>query len=180
MNTYVYQTVALVLQIAQAHNVTVSGCHKYNVPSGNITDLSSSTQPSASSLTSYSLAAITGADDFRDNRTTIKDLFDTIVYNTRKITPTCTFPIVGLYPFVSLTPFRIKSDPSGLLGTCRRKHFLRNYPDGGLLRYDSYGLPTRSVEQLPPYSPQKLKNPVLIIGNSVRTPYHLNRNYFIA
>ena len=104
MNTYIYQTVALVLQIAQAHNVTIPGCQKYNVPSGNITDPSSSTQSSTSNLTSYSAAAITGADDFADNQTTIKDLFDTIVYNTRKITPTCKFPIVGSYPFVSLTP----------------------------------------------------------------------------
>ena len=180
MNTYVYQIVALILQIAQAHNLAVPGCQKYNVPSGNITDPSSSTQPSASNLTSYSLAAIARADDFRDNQSTIKDLFDSIVYNTRNITPTCMFPIVGSYPSVSLTPFRTKSDASGLSGTCRGKHFLRNYADDGLLRYDSYGWPIRSVEQLLPYRPQKLKNPVLIIGNSVRTPYHLNRNCTIA
>ena len=180
MNTYVYQTVALVLQIAQAHNVTVPGRQKYNVPSGNIPDPSSSTQPSASNLTSYSLAAIAGADDFRDSQSTIKDLFDSIVYNTRKITPTCTSPIVGSYPFVSLTPFRIKSDPSGLLCTCKRKPFLRNHADDGPLRYGSYGWPTCSVEQLPSYNPQKLKNPVLIIGNRVRIPYHLNRNYLIV
>ena len=177
MNTYVYQTAVLILQIAQAHNVTVPGGHKYNVPPKNTTNSGPSTPPSASNLTSYSIAAIVGADDFRDNKTTIKDLFDTIVGNTRNITPTCMFPVVGSYPFISLTPFGIKSDPRGLLRTCRRKHFLRNYPDNGLLRSLAYGWPIRSIEQLPPYSPQNLTKPILIIGNSVRTPYPLNLNY---
>lgn len=33
--------------------------------------------------------------------------------------------------------------------------------------YGSYGWPVRSVERLPPYSPAKLKTPVLVIGNTV-------------
>jgi hypothetical protein len=32
----------------------------------------------------------------------------------------------------------------------------------------SYSWPIRSVEQLPPYTPAKLKIPVLVIGNTVR------------
>jgi hypothetical protein len=79
--------------------------------------------------------------------------------------------------FFSLIPFGIKSEPSGLMGKCMRKCFPRNYPDNSLLSYTSYKWPARSVEQLPSYSPRKLKNPVLIIGNSVRTAYPLNRNH---
>ena len=98
MNTDIYQTVAVILQTAQAHNVTVPGGAKYNVPSGNITaDLTMPTQPGAgprSNLTSYSTAAIVGADDYKDSQVTIKDLFDIIVQNTREVTPTCMFPTV--------------------------------------------------------------------------------------
>ena len=89
MNSDVYQIVALILQSAQAHNVTIPGGKKYNVPSGNITiDLD---QPSTSQNTSlsYSTVAITGADDFRDNNTQVKDVFDDIVENTRDVSPTC-------------------------------------------------------------------------------------------
>lgn len=104
MNTYIYQTVAIVLQISQAHNITVPGGHTYNIPSGNITLTPPNTGP-ASNLTSYSIAAITGADDFTDNQTTIKDIFDTLVQDTRELTPSCMFPVVDSYPFASLTPF---------------------------------------------------------------------------
>ena len=183
MNTDVYQTIAIVLQIAQAHNVTVPGGAKYNVPSGIIpTDPAWSTSGAgpAPNLTSYSTVAITGADDFRDGQTTVKDMFDTFVQITREITPTCMFSTAASYLFVSLTPLSHKSEPSGLVGTCRRKHFLRNYSDNILLSYTAHGWPTRSVEQLPPYNPQKLRNSILIIGNSVRTFYPLTRNYPIA
>ena len=36
------------------------------------------------------------------------------------------------------------------------------------LSYDSYKWPVRSVERLPAFDLKPLKNPVLVIGNSVR------------
>ena len=39
------------------------------------------------------------------------------------------------------------------------------------LSYIAYGWPVRSIEQLPPFNLTQLKNPVLVIGNSVR-PYN--------
>ena len=39
--------------------------------------------------------------------------------------------------------------------------------------YSSYDWPVRSVEQLSPYTPAKLKIPVLIIGNTVRASRRL-------
>ena len=102
MNSGLYQIAALVLQTAQAHNVTIPGGKRYNVPSGNITiDNDTASTPT---LTSYSTTAISGADDFRDNNTEIKDLFDTIVEITRDITPTCEFPTTPPYPFVFIDP----------------------------------------------------------------------------
>jgi hypothetical protein len=102
VNTDAYQIVALILQIAQAHNVTVPGGHQYNVPSENIT---SPTLPAQlPPQISYSTAAITGADDFNDGETTIKDLFDITVQITREVTPTCMFPIVGSYIYLSHLP----------------------------------------------------------------------------
>jgi hypothetical protein len=98
VNTDAYEIVALILQIAQANNVTVPGGHQYNVPSGNITGPTLLTQPGP--VTSYSTAAIIGADDFNDDETTMKDLFDIIVQITREVTPTCMFPIVGLYIYL--------------------------------------------------------------------------------
>jgi hypothetical protein len=92
VNIDLYQTVALILQIAQAHNVTVPGGHQYNVPSGNITSPTSSTQ--FGPAISYSTEAIMGADNFNDDETTIKDLFDIIVQTTREVSPTCMFLIV--------------------------------------------------------------------------------------
>ena len=35
-------------------------------------------------------------------------------------------------------------------------------------RSDTFGWPVRSVERLPPFDLSKLKNPVLVIGNTVR------------
>ena len=87
MNTDVYTLVGLILQIAQAHNVPVGG-GKYNVPSGDFTDHGT---PPPQNLTSYSTAAIAGADNFSDDGLTIKGLFDTLVDITRTITPTCKF-----------------------------------------------------------------------------------------
>ena len=89
VNTVLYAFVALVLQTAQALNVTAPGGHMYNVPTGNFT--SDPTGDAAPTLVSYSQVAITGADDFYDGGVTIKDVFDVIVNNTREVTPTCTF-----------------------------------------------------------------------------------------
>jgi len=89
MNRGVYQIAALVLQAAETYNVThtIDGGRKYNVPSENITiDDPPLYQVS---LTSYSQAAIAGADDFSDDDATIEDLFDDIVAVTRKVSPTC-------------------------------------------------------------------------------------------
>ena len=108
MNTYVYDVVALVLQSAQAHNITVPGGDKYSVPPENITDSISSIvsdSGTVSNLTVYSITAIIGADDFRDNQKTIEEVFDIIVQTTREITPTCMFATIGSYPFDSLTTF---------------------------------------------------------------------------
>jgi len=91
VNGVVYQFVGLVLQASQVHNIAIEGCAKYNAPSGNVT-LTGTGSPSSPTLTSYSLAAIIGADDFVDSNATMKDLFDTIVNVTRQITPTCAFP----------------------------------------------------------------------------------------
>ena len=86
MNTDVYSFVALVLQAAQALNITVPGGHKYNVPIGNFT-ISDIIGTSTPTLASYSSVAISGADDFNDGSVTIKDIFDIIVRNTREVTP---------------------------------------------------------------------------------------------
>ena len=102
MNSDIYTFVASILQIAQAHNVTVDGSARYNVPSGTI-DASSLSDAPSPNLTSYTEAAIVGADDFNDGSTTITDVFDIIVNITRQATPTCEFPIVRLYLFVLLT-----------------------------------------------------------------------------
>lgn len=127
VNTDVYSFVALVLQAAQALNITVPGGRKYNVPIGNFT-ISDIIGTSTPTLASYSSVAISGADDFNDGSVTIKDIFDIIVRNTREVTPT--------------------------FGTAWS------------LGYNSYKWPVRSVERLPPYTPAKLKIPVLVIGNT--------------
>ena len=88
MNGYVYQFVALVLQAAQAHNITIDGVANYNVPPGNITT-DGTGNPSPPSLTSYTITAIIGADDFNDDNTTLNEVFDVIVNITRQVTPTC-------------------------------------------------------------------------------------------
>lgn len=99
MNTEVYPVVAVILQIAQAHNVTVGGGVKYNVPSA-IDSPSASSEASSQNLTSYSSVAIAGGDDFNDGSVTIKDVFGIIVNTTREVTPTCKFPVIHPYLFV--------------------------------------------------------------------------------
>jgi len=109
VNGYIYQFVALVLQTAQANNVTVPGGDTYNFPSVNITDPTEGVDPGTtpvSNLTSYTTAAIIGADDFSNGKTTINDVFDMIVQVTRNVTPTCMFLTVGSCMLVPLTLFR--------------------------------------------------------------------------
>ena len=50
----------------------------------------------------------------------------------------------------------------------KREHFLGIHADNSFLSYNMYGWPVRSVERLPPFSPKQLKNPVLVMGTSVR------------
>jgi hypothetical protein len=100
VNGDLYQFAGLILQAAEAHNITVGGGSKYNVPSGNLTLPS---VPVTQNLTSYSLSAIAGADNLDDDSVTVRDVFDTIVDITREITPTCEFPVVRSYLFILLT-----------------------------------------------------------------------------
>ena len=120
VNGFIYQFVALVLQAAQAHNVTTNGGVKYNVPSGNIT-IDGTGNSSSPSLTSYSTAAIIGADDFDDEDITLTEAFDIIVNITRQVTPTCTF--LNSNPFILFINLPlIKLEPSGTLGMYRRRY----------------------------------------------------------
>ena len=92
MNNDFYRIALLVLQTAQANNVTIPGGKTYNVPEGFAIDKTLLSLDGASpvqGLTPYSLAAISGADDFGDSNTKIKDMFDIIVEITRSVTPTC-------------------------------------------------------------------------------------------
>jgi hypothetical protein len=93
VNTVIYDGVALILQAAQALNIPPPEGHKYNVPSGNISPNVTGDEPPPT-LTSYSQAAIAGADNFMDSDVTIKDVFDVIVSTTREVTPTCRFSTV--------------------------------------------------------------------------------------
>ena len=100
VNGEIYQFVAFVLQASKAHNITIDGGDKFDVPSGNFTGQEMGN--SSPNLTSYSTPAIIGADDFNDDNTTVTDLFDIIVNVTRQVTPTCAFPSSPLSSF-SLT-----------------------------------------------------------------------------
>ena len=168
-NNEVYQLIGLIHQTALSHNVTLDGGVKINVPSGNFSFDKSRLGKSGAALaalTSYSSAAIAGADNFNDDSATISDVFDTIVENTRDITPTCKFSFVRSYPFALL--IRPKSSWNRLDHWVRASnHFLRMRSDDRL-SYTSYGWPIRSVEKLTPYVPKKLTHPVLLVGNTVR------------
>ena len=89
---------AFLLQTAKAHNIPVG---QYNIPSEPIVLHEPPAAPP--NLTSYTGAAIPGADNFNDDKVTIKDVFGVIVDNTRNETPTCESPIVCSYLFVWLT-----------------------------------------------------------------------------
>ena len=112
MNGPIYEFVAFVLQASKAHNVTIDGGAKYNVPSEEVTIdkaalesfLNGTGGNSPQDSTSYTAAAISGADDFNDENTTIRDFFDIIVNNTREVSPTCKFSLfTHTHSFVSLT-----------------------------------------------------------------------------
>ena len=102
VNGFLYEYVALVLQASQAYNVTIPGCGKYNVPSGNIT-IDDTVENYYPTRVSYSQSAIVGADNFNDANTTIRDVFDIFVGNTRELTPTCTFLTIRPTVFIVLT-----------------------------------------------------------------------------
>ena len=101
VNGPIYEFVAFVLQASKAHNLTIDGGAKYNVPSEEVTIDKATLEPflnwaggdSSQDLTSYTIAAISGADDFNDDNTTITDLFNSIVNNTREVSPTCKFSL---------------------------------------------------------------------------------------
>ena len=169
-NGDIYQVVCLILQAAEAHNITVGGGSKYNVPSGDFTTNLPNVPATSQNLTSYALAAIAGADNFNDDNVIARDVFDIIVDVTREVTPTCEFPIVRPYLRTPPTHPQIKSEPCGLLGMCKRRSSLGAHSDDSLISYSSYGWPVRSVERLPPFNSKQLKHPVLVIGNTVRTP----------
>ena len=162
-----------VLQTSRAHNVTVNGGAKYNLPPGEFTIdqsfLSEIGVTSSPSLTSYTAAAIAGADDFNDDDTSIRDVFDIIVSVTREITPSCKPPIIRSYPFVLLSP---KSSRNRLEPYVRARGSTCQTYSLTIARSSTYGWLVRSVERLLPYSPKRLRYPVLVIGNSVRA-FHL-------
>ena len=134
MNSVIYEFVAFVLQSAQAHNITIDGGAKYNVPSERVTIdkaafeafLNEIGAVPAKNMTSHALTAISGADNFNDDNTTIRDVFDIIVNNTREVTPTCKSSVIRLSVHFTY-PFGIKSEPSGVLGTCKANNFLMMY-----------------------------------------------------
>ena len=179
MNNDIYPLVALILQTAQAYNITIDGGAKYNVPSTvDMSFLNDIGAAAPANLTSYSVDAISGADTLVDDSVTIKDVFDVIVNITREVTPTCGSSTVRSYPLVLLT-YRTKSEPSGILGTCKKMYLLRVHSDNNIYSYNTYKWPVSSVERLPPPNPKQLKIPVLLIGNSVRA-FHSRTNLFIG
>lgn len=103
MNDVTYNLVAFILQTSQTHNVTIDGGDKYNVPAEQVT-IDESVFGSTQSLATYGLTAISGADNFNDDNTTINEVFDSLVNNTRESTPTCEFSL-----FVHIYSFRLPS-----------------------------------------------------------------------
>ena len=102
MNGFIYQYVALILQASEIHNIPVPGGRKYNIPSGSITiDHTATIFPLGQN--SYTGVAVTGADDFSDQSTTIREVFDIVVAHTRQNTPTCKLFTLRLQPFVILS-----------------------------------------------------------------------------
>jgi len=106
VNSFIDQFAGPALQTSQVRNVTIHGGHKYNVPSGNFTIDESLLDeigaiPSLN-LASYTQPAIVGADDFNDGNTTMRDVFDAIIENTREVTPTCGSLMIHSHLFMVL------------------------------------------------------------------------------
>ena len=102
VNGFLYEFVGLVLQASSAHNVTAPGGRKYNVPSEKII-IDNTVAEFYPDMTSYTQLAIAGSDDFNDYNTTIRDIFDFLVENTREVSTACKLYTVPSYMFVLLT-----------------------------------------------------------------------------
>ena len=114
---------------------------------------------------SQSTIAIYAADCWKSDNSTTRDVYDTIVKTSREVTPMCRFP--G-------PPFRIVVRIAGA------SFFLSVGPMWGGLGYSGYKWPTRSVEQLPPFRPQKLRNQILVLGNTADPVTPLASARFVA
>lgn len=94
-NGCIYDFVGFVLQTSKAYNITIDGGAKYHVPPEEIaidtSSLGGTGDTSSQNLTSYTMAAIAGVDNFSDGILTIKEVFDIIVDTTREVTPACRF-----------------------------------------------------------------------------------------
>ena len=94
-NGYIYDFVGFVLQASKTYNITIDGGDKYHVPPEEIAidtpSMGGAGNTSSQNLTSYTMAAIAGVDNFSDKTLTIKEVFDIIVDTTREVTPTCRF-----------------------------------------------------------------------------------------
>ena len=125
MNDVTYNFVASILQTSQAHNVTIDGGDKYNIPSEEVTIDESIFAPQ--SLISHALEAISGADNFNDDNTTIREVFDSLVNNTREVTPTCEFSLFTyIYSFHLPSPNQVGSLWS--LGYVQEEAFSKDVP----------------------------------------------------
>lgn len=126
MNDVTYNLVASILQTSQAHNVTIDGGDKYNVPSEEVTIDESIFGP-PQSLISHALEAISGADNFNDDNTTIREVFDSLVNNTREVTPTCESSLfTHIYSFHLPSPNQVGSLWS--LGYVQEEAFSEDMP----------------------------------------------------
>lgn len=72
VNGFLYKFVSLVLQASRAHNITIPGCPKYNVPSGKIA-IGKAVATYYLSKKPYSEVAIATADDFNDDNVMIRE-----------------------------------------------------------------------------------------------------------
>ena len=96
---------------------------------------------------SHSTTAIYAADSWASDNSTTKDAYDMILKTSREVTPMCR----------SLTLPRL-----ALL-----MHLFSVGPMWTPIGYLGYKWSTRSVERLPPFSPHKLRNRVLMMGNTI-------------
>ncbi|KAF9644641.1 hypothetical protein BDM02DRAFT_3121546, partial [Thelephora ganbajun] len=161
VNSYLYQSVAFALQASQVHNVTIDGGAKHNIPSGEFTidkSLSETGATSSQNLTSYTIAAIVGADGFNDNNTTIRDVFDIIVNITREVTPTFGtvwnlgyasygWPIRSVERLPSFNPKQLKNPVLAIGNTVLRKKTANILGDNAFL-LEQLGFGHTSIAQV--------------------------------